>query len=346
MPGKGWTRELTKAKFIPGYPFADNTKPDRRYLHLLHDVTFRPVFIIGQHRSGTTILHKLLAATGTFNFVRCYHITNYDEVLHNHFHGLTEMAKKKLAARMVELGVKDRNFDRIRVQPDLPEEYSFILKRYASILYLPRTDPSNRQMLVELCRKVQLVAEADRPLLLKNPWDSANFLYLRHVFPQARFIFIHRHPLPGVNSRLKAMRSILEERADYSALLDSAYARLHDRPVIARVARFLFSSLGGLDVRLVTRMTKQSANYYLRNIRNLEPAAYTEITYEQLCRWPDETICGMLDFLNLAPRAPVDFSAEIRRRPLRLLPTIAAHQSYIQRQLRHYMSRVNYDPIH
>lgn len=318
---------------------------DEPYLHLLEGVSFRPVFIIGPHRSGTTILYKLLAATGAFNFVRFYHITHYDEILNNHYSGRTEVAKAELTARLAEDEVNDRSFDSIRVHPDLPEEYSFILKRGYSVLYLPSTDDDNRHRLVELCRKVQLEAGEKRPLLLKNPWDSANFLYLRDNFPDAQFIFIHRHPLPCVNSRLKAMRGILEDRVDYSALLDPAYARLHDRPLLARLADLLFTPIGGLDVRLVTQFTKETTNYYLENIHKLNHTFYTELTYEQLCNRPDETISRVLDFLELEAQAPVDFSGAVERRPLNLLPSIADHKGYIQRKLRPYMTRLNYNPF-
>lgn len=318
---------------------------DRPYLPMLAGVTFRPVFIIGEHRSGTTIFYKLLAETGAFNVARYYHITNYDEILYNHIHGRTAAAKAELADFMAEIGLKDRNFDHIRVHPDLPEEYSFILKRHATVLNLPRTNRHNRHRLVELCRKIQVEAQVDRPVLLKNPWDSANFIHLHKSFSQARFIFIHRHPIPNVNSKVKAVRNILEERNHYSALLDPAYARLHDRPKLVRLIRTLFTRLIGLDVRLVTWQARHSARYYLRNIQKLDSAVFTEITYENLCNRPDETIAGVLNFLRLSAHTAIDFAAEINPRPLNLLPTITNHKSYIQEHLHSYMARLNYNPI-
>jgi hypothetical protein len=318
---------------------------DQPYRHMLAGVSFRPVFIIGEHRSGTTILYKLLAQTGAFNVVRYYHITHYDQILYNHVHQRTATAKAELAAYMAEIGLRDRYFDHIRVHPDLPEEYSFVLKRHASVINIPRTNRRNRHMLVELCRKIQVAAQQDRPVLLKNPWDSANFIYLNRAFPLARFIFIHRHPLPTVNSKLKAMRGILAEQNKYSALLDPAYAQLHERPWLARLACTAFSSIGGLDVRLITLLNWYSARYYLRNIPKLDSDDFIELTYEQLCRRPDETITGILSFLELTAQNPIDFGAEIKPRPLKLLPTIAARKAYIQNHLQSYMAWLNYNPI-
>ena len=37
-------------------------RSDDGYAHLLRDLTFDPVFIIGDHRSGTTVLYQLLAS--------------------------------------------------------------------------------------------------------------------------------------------------------------------------------------------------------------------------------------------------------------------------------------------
>ena len=91
---------------------------DQPYLHLLHDVAFRPVFIIGEHRSGTTILYKLLAATGLFNYVTYYHITHSNELLHNRICQQEAAAKEALQARFATLNLEDRGFDQIRVLPE------------------------------------------------------------------------------------------------------------------------------------------------------------------------------------------------------------------------------------
>ena len=43
---------------------------DEKYMELLSKVKFSPIFIMGDHRSGTTLLYKILAATECFNFVK------------------------------------------------------------------------------------------------------------------------------------------------------------------------------------------------------------------------------------------------------------------------------------
>jgi hypothetical protein len=58
---------------------------DDLYLHLLSQVNFQPIFIMGDHRLSTT-LYKILVDTGCFNFVSAYHIIKYDEIWSNYIH--------------------------------------------------------------------------------------------------------------------------------------------------------------------------------------------------------------------------------------------------------------------
>lgn len=37
-----------------------------------------PVFILGLHRSGTTILYEMLASTGAFDVLTAWHVIEFD----------------------------------------------------------------------------------------------------------------------------------------------------------------------------------------------------------------------------------------------------------------------------
>jgi hypothetical protein len=50
-----------------------NQIPDKPYLNLLEKVDFCPIFIMADHRSGTTLLYQTLVATDCFNFIKSYH---------------------------------------------------------------------------------------------------------------------------------------------------------------------------------------------------------------------------------------------------------------------------------
>ncbi|MCP2728400.1 hypothetical protein [Limnofasciculus baicalensis] len=60
-----------------------NNIPDKSYIDSIQSVGFSPIFIMGDHRFGTTLLYKTLVATECFNFVKAYHIIKYDEIIYN-----------------------------------------------------------------------------------------------------------------------------------------------------------------------------------------------------------------------------------------------------------------------
>ena len=101
---------------------------DDPYLDGLAEVGFDPVFVMGDHRSGTTLLCQLLYGSGCFNAVTAYHLICYDELLHNYYKRNEFNAKKSLKKYFAATGLNDRLIDGVQVSPDLPEEYGFILK--------------------------------------------------------------------------------------------------------------------------------------------------------------------------------------------------------------------------
>ena len=69
---------------------------DDHYLHKLDGISFMPIFIMGLHRSGTSILYKMLGATRHFNTVTAYHILKYDELLYNFTKNKEKTVKRAL----------------------------------------------------------------------------------------------------------------------------------------------------------------------------------------------------------------------------------------------------------
>ena len=56
---------------------------DDTYKNLLSDFTGQLVFIMGCHRSGTSLLYHLLAYTGAYNYVSAYDSICYNELIQN-----------------------------------------------------------------------------------------------------------------------------------------------------------------------------------------------------------------------------------------------------------------------
>jgi hypothetical protein len=293
---------------------AGDVVADHAHVGQLAGVSYRPVFIMGSARSGTSILYRLLTLTERFNYVSAYHLIDYDQVLANHFQGRTAAAKERLAERFRELGIAGARFDGVEVSPDFPEEYGFGLDGGYRMQLRPRTLPRFQ----ELCRKVQLVSVPGRPLLLKNPWDSRNFLFIKQALPESRFIFIHRNPADVVPSLLEGMRSLLQARNAYHALLADFYDRLMEQPWRLAVARLMVSPRFQLGTRLMSWQVTRMARYFVDNVGRLGPADHVSVRYEDLCKDPGAVVNEVLRFLGLAENSAVPYGQFIRvrgRRP-------------------------------
>ncbi len=272
----------------------------------LPKASFRPVFIMGAARAGTTVLYQTLARTGCFNYVSAYHLIRHDEVAFHHARGTTAQAKLELARLFHDLGIAEARFDGVNVDPDFPEEYGFHLGRLRFQL-TRKTFPK----FMDLCRAVELVSGSDRPLLLKNPWDYRRFLFVKEMLPESKFIFIHREPADVASSILRAMRLLAKEKNAYHALV----APFYERMMGSRWQRYLVSRMFefALGAKIVTRQFDATARYFVANVGKLPPHDYVSIRYEELCARPREVVGGLLDFLGVEEQAAVDYESVVRK---------------------------------
>ena len=310
------------------------------YLKQLNELTFKPVFILGLHRSGTSLLYEILNATGCFNVVTAYHILNFDRLISNHINGREKEVKEEIRAFLKKYSQLNRGIDELIVTPDFPEEYGFILTNGS---YPWRLTKRNLSIFKELCGKIQFINKADKPILLKNPFDFSNFLFIKKEFPDSRFIFIHRHPIRVINSFIRAMQTLFNDRNPYTTLLFHLYDRIFDNPLLLYTARFHYAS--PLGVIQVTLAFARAIQYFLRNIFLLDDRDYIEVRYEDLCEKPMETISKVLDFLDLKVVNPIDYEKLIKPRKVELLPTVDKLKPFITRKMQPYLSHCGYEGI-
>jgi len=313
---------------------------DYQYMSMLQDVTFQPIFVMGDLRTGTTILYKILGATECFNIVTAYHLIYYDEIVHNYVNQTVGDRKAQLVTLFEQRGLRDRGFDRVQVSPDTPEDYGPALRNIGPRQQLK---PDNLDSFIELCKKVQLTSDPARPLLLKNPWDFLNFMYVKQVLPESKFIFIHRNPIRTINSQLKAARSVLGTRNEYVALIVDWYAQLFRQPLSLQMARFLFSSHFGLGLKVVMRHVGRATTYFLKNVSLLPPEDHISVRYEDLCREPKRTVTEILDWLDIQERTDVEYDSFIAVRATPLLPEVQRGQAVIFSRLKPYFDYWGYE---
>src|SRR2546425_8184232 len=108
-------------------PGTEHASPllDAPYVGQLQALPSELVFIMGCHRSGTSLLYHLLAYTGQLDYLSAYDIIKYDELLYNRITGREAQVKADL--QRVLQNEATRGLDDLPVGTDLPEEYRFVM---------------------------------------------------------------------------------------------------------------------------------------------------------------------------------------------------------------------------
>lgn len=165
-----------------------------------------PLFILGHWRSGTTLLHYLLAQdSDQFAFPNTYQAVNPETFL---------TTEEKNARRFAWLVPKTRPMDNMALSFQTPQEDEFApclmtlhslylgisfprreqhYARYLTFRDVPEEDVEAwKNAFLRFLKKLTL--KYNRPLLLKSPPHTARIRLLLSMFPDARFVHIHRNP--------------------------------------------------------------------------------------------------------------------------------------------------------
>jgi hypothetical protein len=186
--------------------------PLRWYEELLHGAKFRSLnvppllFVLGHWRSGTTHLHNLLAVDERFAYPNLYQVSCPH----------TFLTTEWLAARIGNLLLPGTRLgvDNVRLNFGVPYEDEFataaatFCSSYLSWAFPRREDHYDRYLtfrgvtaheverwksaLLAFLRK--LTWKHGRPLVLKSPPSTCRIRLLLELFPEARFVHIHRNP--------------------------------------------------------------------------------------------------------------------------------------------------------
>lgn len=196
-----------------------------RNQHLIDRVELAedPVFIIGHWRSGTTHLHNLMSQDPQFGCLRMF------EALAPDFTLSTSSWLPSVFKRLVP---SKRPMDNMEWPMDAPQEeeiplakmtpYSWYLQflfpqqaittfdRYVLMNGAPQKARNEFKAKYLYLLRVASLQSGGRRLLLKNPVNTARVPLLLELFPNAKFVFIHRSPLEVFPSTINLHRKILE----------------------------------------------------------------------------------------------------------------------------------------
>lgn len=185
-----------------------------------------PLFIIGHWRSGTTHLHNVLGRSPAFG-----HISPIASGLPCEILTVGSWFRRALERELPE----DRGVDRVAVTPTSPQEDEIPLASLQGLslfhaVYFPhRFDALLRkgvffegvsendigrwkQAARSFAEKIA-VQQGKPQLLIKNPVYTARIARLREIWPDAKFVFIHRNPYEVYVSTVSYYRRLLAELA-------------------------------------------------------------------------------------------------------------------------------------
>lgn len=166
-----------------------------------------PLFILGHWRSGTTHLHNLLSQDPAMGFVTTFHTIVPASFL------LGRYLLQPLIARTMP---RKRPMDNVALGPELPQEeemgmanispHSFyvgwyfpdrmpeLFRRYVLFEGLSPQDEQEWKVAYRgLLQKAAYVNPGKR-LVLKSPTNTGRIPQLLELFPDAKFLYIHRDP--------------------------------------------------------------------------------------------------------------------------------------------------------
>src|SRR4051812_21916706 len=205
-----------------------------------------PVFIIGHWRTGTTLLHELLALDP-----RLRAPTNYECLVPNHFL-LTGWLKHSTSFTLP----RARPSDPMQITWDSPQEDEFALcnsgapSPYARIAF-PNERPQNtayleldslgaddwrrwENRLLSFFR--QLIYARSGRLVLKSPTNTFRLPTLARMFPKAKWINLVRNPFAVFSSTVRLWQSLYEaygyQKPRYEGLQEEVletFTRMHAR---------------------------------------------------------------------------------------------------------------------
>jgi hypothetical protein len=260
----------------------------------------RPVFIVGMGRSGTTLLGRILAAHPSVGFLNepkaMWHVIRDDEDI------IGSYAAPRTGR--LHLGIEDADEQ---------------VRQRGRALFGWYLRASRSQRIVD-----------------KYPELVFRHAFVRAIFPDARFLVAVRSPWSTLRSVADWSKSHANDGADWWGVRDQKWDILWTQGVLERPAN---SDLAGLDLASESDHHVRAAIEWVVTMREAIALATADpgaqlIRYEELVRYPRDTVRDALRFCELPPSSRTEgyacatVSGDERtsgtRQPSSLLPDVLA----------------------
>jgi len=244
-----------------------------------------PVFIIGHWRTGTSFLFKLMSLDDQFTAPTLFQVAEPDSLLTSHSYYkpiMKALVKGTRPMDNVRMGVDEPQEDEYAIyrltgdspleQLVFPSSGSYFLERWVEKMPRSGTNLELKKKIRDFFIKIQF--HKSGKLLSKNPFHSFRILMLREIFPEARFIQIHRHPFNVVPSAINMWNILQRENA-------------------------LNNDLHNHEVAEVCRVMKTLNERIIADTETLPAGVYTETRFEDLEKDPVKIIRQIYSALGL-----------------------------------------------
>ena len=186
------------------------------------EIKHPPVFVIGHWRTGTTHLHNLLSLDPTLAYVSTFqtlapqcsvlgHRTLRPFVMRN-MPATRPMDNMALGADLPqeeEFAVANRSICSMYAGFYFPKKFEELFKKFVLFEGTSEKEKAEWQQVYRwVLQKATLLGKGKR-LVLKNPVNTGRVPELLALFPDAKFIHIHRSPYEVYNSTRKLYRTVL-----------------------------------------------------------------------------------------------------------------------------------------
>ncbi len=248
-----------------------------------------PIFVLGHWRSGTTHLHNLLCQDPQFGYFTTYHSV-FPELL---LHPINRFIFRNIASRVMP---SRRAGDNVVLKADYPQEEEFALGNvYPSSFYYfwffpketlslfdqhilyknfsPQQINDWQQSYLRQIKKALLNTQKET-FISKNPPNTGRVPQLLSLFPNARFVYIHRNPY----------HVFLSTRRFFSQMMP--YLQYHDISPEQRDKQILL-------------IYNKIMHKYEQDKQLIPPNQLVEVRFEQLEKEPLPILQNIYKTLNL-----------------------------------------------
>lgn len=251
-----------------------------------------PVFIIGHWRSGTSFLHYVMGQDPSLNYYNLFKATNPDIFL------TTENFLKPLVKKAMGVHSTKNVFHGEPAKMDRPAELDVghLINELSWSAHLGHIFPRNadhyfdkylffetaskaevnnwKRSYDHLLRKLNYQCDNDRQIIIKTPVGTAHVKELLELYPNARFIYLHRDPYEIFYSNIKLWDVIQNT--------------------------FSMQKLGPAEVkRQVLRIYRKMMDKYLDERQLIPEGHLYELRYEDFLEAPIESLRNIYENLGL-----------------------------------------------